>query len=235
GQALLMGPEGPATEASFYTQLNWDWLRGDTALRNITRNGRELPVDLIAEQLSVPEIHQRVIENSTHEQQIAYIQRQFRGYDLTREEVEEIFARIALHNARQEIRGLYYSAGAETAALSHCFDANGSLLAGQESQLIGQIFPDQEVSADQVLALRRVALARRILELRQSDPAGQLAAYDRVAREIGLIDGGGNLVGDEVQLAQATLETHPPVLPAPRRTSTPAQVIQGIMAQGAHG
>jgi hypothetical protein len=109
-------------------------------------------------------------------------------------------------------------------------------VAGQESQLIGQIFPGQEVSAEQVLALRRVALARRILELRRNDPAGQLAAYDRVARQIGLIDAGGNLVGEETQLAQASLESHPPAaIPAPRPAITPAQVIQGIMAQGAHG
>ncbi|HKY62046.1 MAG TPA: hypothetical protein VJR29_01375 [bacterium] len=241
GQALLMGPEGPATDASFYTQVNWDWLRGgDGRLHSVTRNGRELPVDLVADQLSVPEIHQRVIENSSHDEQIAYVQQQFRGYDLSRQEVEEIFARIALHNARQEIRGLYYSAGAETAALSNCFDQNGSLLAGRESELMAQVFPGQDVNAEQVLALRRVALARRILELRQSDPAGQLAAYDRVAREIGLIDAGGNLVGEETRLAQASLESHPPAIPptvspAPRSAPSRASVIQGIMAYGARG
>jgi len=184
----------------------------------------------------VPEIHRRVIENSTREQQIAYVQEQYRGYDLSREEVEEIFARISLHNARQEIRNLYYSASGETAGLSNCFDENGSLLAGRESELLTQIFPGQEVSNDQVLALRRVALARRILELRQNDPAGELAAYDRVARQIGLADSAGNLIGEETQLAQASLDSHPPTAPAaPRPAITPAQVIHGIMAQGAHG
>jgi hypothetical protein len=233
-----MGPTGPATDASFYTKLNWNWLReADGPLRTITRNGRELPLDLIAGYLRDPAV-QGQLENSTPEQQIAYIQRQCRGFELTREEVETSFALISLHEARQELRNLQYTAGATASALTNCFDENGALRSGRESDLLAQIFPEQNVNGEQVLALRRVALARRILELRQNDPAGELAAYDRVARQIGLIDAQGNLSGSETQLAQASLESHPPaIVPAalPRSTITPSQVIMGIMAQGAHG
>lgn len=238
--ALLMGPTGPATDASFYTELNWDWLRGNERLGTLRRSdGHELPLDLIAEHLQVPAIHQHVFEELDQAQRVAYLQREFRGYDLSPADVEESLARIALHSARQEIRDLYLSAGGDAAALTHCFDENGSLLAGRESDLLAQVFPGESVNPEQVLALRRVALARRILELRQNDPAGELAALDRVGREIGLIDAGGNLVGEASQFALASLESHPPapVTAPPVRPVIPSSsVIQGIMAYGAqHG
>lgn len=234
--ALLMGPTGPATDARFYTELNWDWLRGNERLGTLRRaDGHELPLDLIAEHLSVPSIHRHVFEELNHEQRIAYLQREFRGYDLSSADVEESLSRIALHSARQEIRDLAYTASGSSAALSACFDETGSLRAGNESALLEQIFPNESVNAEQVLALRRVALAHRILELRRSDPLNELAALDRVGREIGLIDAGGNLVGDESRLAQASMTASPELpLPPSRPAISPASVIQGIMAYRDH-
>ncbi|MFO1463114.1 MAG: hypothetical protein U1F66_05010 [bacterium] len=231
--ALLMGPTGPATDASFYRELDLSWLRGDNALRDIRRSdGTELPVALVAEQFSDPEIYRRVIENSTPDQQIAYVQRQFRGYRLSREDVREILARISLHHARASLQDLQYTAEGNLSAFAGCFDGNGALRAGQEQALLSQVFPGQEINAQQILGLRRVALARRILELRNSDPEGaELASYTRVARDLGLVDANGSLVeSEETRLAQATLDSYPPA-PAPGRPSQ-IQILQGIANYG---
>lgn len=238
--SLLLGPTGPATDASFYRELNFDWLRGENVLRNIRRpDGSELPVADVAEQFADPAIYERVIVNGTPDQQVAYIQRQFRGYDLSVADVHEILARIALHHARSSLQDLQYTAGPELRAFADCFDGSGTLRAGSESALLAQVFPGQEINADQVLALRRVALARRILELQSADPAGaELASYVRVAREIGLAGEDGRLIdAEETRLAQATLDSHPPA-PLPTAPARPnqTQVLQGILAYGAaHG
>ncbi len=238
--SLLLGPTGPATDASFYRELNLDWLRGENVLRNIRRpDGSELPVADVAEQFADPAIYERVIVNGTPDQQVAYIQRQFRGYNLSVADVQEILARISLHHARRSLQDLQYTAGPELRAFADCFDGNGALRAGSESTLLAQVFPGQEINADQVLALRRVALARRILELQSADPAGaELASYVRVAREIGLAGEDGRLIdAEETRLAQATLDSHPPA-PVPTAPARPnqTQVLQGILAYGtAHG
>ncbi|MCE9626246.1 MAG: hypothetical protein K8R69_12485 [Deltaproteobacteria bacterium] len=240
GHALLMGPTGTPTDANFYRELDLSWLRGDNTLRNIRRaDGSELPVADVAEQFNDPDIYRRVIENGTPDQQIQYVQQQFRGFRLSREDVQEILSRIALHHVRGELQDMQYTAGSDQRPLADCFDANGALIAGRESTLLGQVFPGQEINAEQVLALRRVGLARRILELRASDPTGtQLAAYTRIATEIGLADASGNLIeGEETRYAQASLDSHPaPAAPlAPPRPSQ-GQVLQGILAYGAqHG
>ena len=193
---LLMGPTGPATDASFYTELDLSWLRGENSLRNIRRpDGTELPVADVAEQFNDPEIYHRIIENSTPAQQIAYIQRQFRGYTLSDTDVQEILTRITLHHVRIELHDLQYTAGAELRPFAECFDASGSLRPGSEAALLSQVFPGQGINADQILGLRRVALARHILELQAADPSSiELASYVRVAREIGLADSDGQLV-----------------------------------------
>jgi len=234
--SLLLGPTGPATDASFYRELNFDWLRGENVLRNIRRpDGSELPVADVAEQFSDPAIYERVIVNGTPDQQVAYIQRQFRGYNLSVADVQEILARISLHHARRSLQDLQYTAGPELRAFADCFDGSGALRAGSESALLAQVFPGQEINADQVLALRRVALARRILELQSADPAGaELASYVRVAREIGLAGEDGRLIdAEETRLAQATLDSQPPA-PVPTAPARPnqTQVLQGILAYG---
>lgn len=238
--ALLLGPTGPSTDANFYRELDLSWLRGENTLRNIRRpDGTELPVADVAEQFNDPEIYRRVIENGTPQQQIEYVQRQFRGFRLSQTDVQEILARISLHHARTQLQDLQYTAGPELQAFASCFDNSGALRPGSESALLGQVFTGQEVNAEQILALRRVSLARRILELQSSDPAGtELASYVRVAREIGLADADGRLIeGEEVQFAQASLLSHP-AAPAPAAPARPSQlqILQGIATYGAsHG
>jgi hypothetical protein len=238
--SLLMGPTGPSTDANFYQSLDLSWLRGDNTLRNLHRpDGSELPVADVADQFSDPAIYERVIVNGTPEQQITYIQQQFRGFRLSRDDVQEILARITLHHVREQVQDLQYTAGDELRAFAACFDDSGSLRTGQEQNLLAQVFPGQEINSDQILGLRRVALARRILELRASDPSGtELASYTRVAREIGLVDANGQLTdGEESRLAQATLDSHPATL-APAAPARPSQlqILQGIAAYSStHG
>lgn len=238
--ALLMGPTGPSTDPNFYRELDLSWLRGDNTLRNIHRaDGSELPVADVAEQFNDPEIYRRVIENSTPQQQVEYIQRQFRGYRLSANDVQEIMSRIALHHARRELQDLQYTAGPELRAFAECFDGSGALRSGSETALLGQVFTDTPVNTEQLLALRRVSLARHILELQGSDPTStELASYVRVAREIGLADTEGHLIDrEETRFAQASLESHPaaPAAVAPVRPSQ-SQILQGVMAYGAaHG
>jgi hypothetical protein len=167
--ALLFGSAGESLDPRFYTEVNWNALRGDNALRDIhLPNGRTLPVENVAEQLRDPEIYRRVIEGSDVESQISYIQRQFRGHRLTRSEVSEILHQIALHHARSSLGELRSQAMAAEM--------------------------EQGVDAQQVLALRRAALADRIRKLQAEGPkaARDLAAYTAVGQRIGLLDAHGN-------------------------------------------
>ena len=64
----------------------------------------------------------------TIDQQIQYVQQQFRGFPLSREDVQEALARIALHHVRSDLQDMQYTAGADQRALTDCFDGNGALI-----------------------------------------------------------------------------------------------------------
>ncbi|MCC6272669.1 MAG: hypothetical protein IT572_04320 [Deltaproteobacteria bacterium] len=215
--SLLLGPGGAAEDASFYRELNWDWLRGENRLENIrTADGRSLPMRSIAEQLSDPEIFRREVELGDHERLVVYIQHQFRGHRLSREDVEECLTRISLYRVRANLAELRATAAPAEHALVDCFDENGALIAGREENLLRALFPEETVSAEQVLALRRVALTRHLIELRAASTVEtpELAAYTRVAHEIGLIDERGEFVdSEETRLARSTGTSELPSLP----------------------
>lgn len=238
--ALLNGDVGLSTDPNFYTEVNWDWLRGDNALRDITTaDGRVLPVAAVAEQLSDPAIYNRVVEGADVERLAAYIQRQFRGYHLTRSDAVAILGLISLHRARANLGELQNLASASEFPLAGMFDASGALRADSDTALLNHLFPDQHLSSDQVLALRRVALAARILELRAAGApaATELAAYTAVGQRIGLVNAEGNLVdGEETALARAHYEGRPvpPSVPAPvAPTFNNSDFLRETMALGA--
>jgi len=200
--AMVYGVQGQGMSPSFYSRVDFNFLRGDNQLGNFSGpSGRELPVEQVFQQLNYPEIHQRIMVEGNREQQVTYIQRQYRGYRLSRQESEAILDRINLYQLRQNIGGLQGFQIAENADMRSLFDESGALRSGTENTLNRFVFNQGEVSDAEVLRLRRVGLAYRILELQSSDtPAARrdLAAYQGVAREVGLLDASGHWIASPV-------------------------------------
>jgi hypothetical protein len=57
--------------------------------------GRPLPVQEVLEQISDPKIYRNRIQGRPYQEQVAYIQRQFRAHQLSREDVDKIFQYVA--------------------------------------------------------------------------------------------------------------------------------------------
>lgn len=169
-------------------------------------DGRELPVRDVLEQLQDPAVARRFSGPGAHEDQVAYIQRQFSGYRLSRAEVEQILDRISLHVLRNDLVSVVQFELPENAALRELFDERGTLRPGGEAAALRRLFPGHSPSEAEILRQRRVGLALRILQAQSgSDPAAA-EPYLAVGRRIGLVDGAGTIVDPEIRaLAEAQL------------------------------
>ncbi len=207
--ALLFGTGGSNLDPSFYTQVNWDFLRGDNAIRNIRLpDGRELPVRDVMEQLQDPAVARRFTGPGPHEDQVAYIQRQFRGYSLSRGDVEQILDRISVHRLRNDVASVVQFDLPENASLRQMFDEHGNFRAGAETTTLQHLFPGGASTEADILRQRRVALAFRILEAQSGSNPSAAEPYLAVARRIGLADESGNITDPEIR-AVASAQLNP--------------------------
>lgn len=226
--ALLFGTDGQDLSESFYRSVDFGFLRSAPALQNIlTTDGRVLPIRDIAEQISDPEIYRTRIEGHSHEEQVTYIQQQFRGHRLSRQDVEAVLQNIGLYRLRSTAAQLHAIELPQNAVLRDLLDPAGRLREGRESALLRFAFDGQHVAEDELLNLRRVGLAYRILELRETpNPArrAELDRYTAVARQVGVLNAAGEFVSGEVYqqaLAQwETTRTHR-IVPPLRLASVP--------------
>ncbi|HKY62902.1 MAG TPA: hypothetical protein VJR29_05720 [bacterium] len=198
--SLLFGGQGEELTPEFYSRVDWSSLRGESRLPEVRRiEGRELPVALIAEHLADPAVRRRLGgEGRDASDPVAYIQNQFRGYDLSRSEVEHALSEIRLHTVRRDLASLNQMQLPENAELGRIFDEHGSLRAGQEHALLGRVFQSSEVDETALLRNRRLGLACRVLEARRHDPAA-VSPYLAVAQRIGLADSEGNILDAEIR------------------------------------
>src|SRR5262249_36704915 len=107
-RTLLFGSGSQNLDPAFYTRVDWGFLRGSNVLGTpALPGGRELPVQDVYEQLQDPAVQRRLSAPGIgHEQQVTYIQQQFRGYRLSRGEVEQILDRIELHAVRNDLANI---------------------------------------------------------------------------------------------------------------------------------
>jgi hypothetical protein len=200
--SLLMGSGAESLDPSFYARVDWGFLRGANRLENLRLpDGRELPVRDVFDQLQDPTVARRFTGDHP-EDQVTYIQQQFRGYRLSRAEVEQILDRITVHVLRNDLASLSQFDLPENAAMRELFDERGALRPGAESAALRHLFPEHTPSEADILRQRRVALAVRILQAQSGgEPAEPLLA---VGRRIGLVDANGAIAdGDVLALAQA--------------------------------
>lgn len=234
--SLLFGGAGHALDPNFYTRVDLSPLAETNSLADVRNaDGKLLPVWAVSEQLADPEIRRRVLEESSPEEQIDYIRRQFRGHRLSRTDAAEILARISLHHARAQIGELEFLATPEEAPLLRYFDGQGRLRDGQSDALVSHLFSEQRLDSEQLLAMRRVVLSMRILELQNAgSDASELAAHTQVARQIGLTDEHGNLLDrEETLLARAQIAERSPTLqPTPTPPVTTQDMILETIAMG---
>lgn len=200
----FFGSGGASLDADFYTRVDWGFLRGESRLEDIRLpDGREIPVRDILDQLQDPAVARRFTGDHP-EDQVAYIQRQFRGYRLSRAEVEQALDRISLHALRNDLASLSQFDLPENAAMRGLFDEHGALRAGQEGALLRHLFPEHAPNEADILAQRRVSLALRILQARSSGDAAAAEPYLAVARRIGLADAAGEIVDPAIRARAET-------------------------------
>ncbi|MCE9626082.1 MAG: hypothetical protein K8R69_11645, partial [Deltaproteobacteria bacterium] len=201
--AMLFGSGGSNLDPSFYTRVDWGFVRGENRLENIRlENGREFPVRDVLEQLQDPNVARRFSgEAGAREDQAAYIQRQFRGYRLSHAEAEQILERIAVHTLRNDLGSINQYALPENSAMRSLFDERGSLRPGQEQALLRRLYPDTGVDEAVVLRQRRVALATTLLQARNSSNPASAEPYLAVARNIGLVGADGAILDPEIRRA----------------------------------
>jgi len=122
-----------------------DSLRGENELKNfVGPENRELPLEAVAEQLADPKVYEKRIQGKSEEEVVRYIQRQYRGWKLSGNEVLAILDRVQLYYTRQTVQDLREVGGPEAERLLQYFDAAGNLKAGKESELAGLILPRAE-------------------------------------------------------------------------------------------
>ncbi|HKX12721.1 MAG TPA: hypothetical protein VJP40_06180, partial [bacterium] len=210
--SLLFGGMGEELNPDFYQRVDWSSLRGEVRLSDVRRvAGRELPVRMIADQLADPAVRRRLDGEGGRaaEDPIAYIQNQFRAYDLTRTDVEQILNEIRLHTVRSDLASLNQMQLPENAELGRIFDEHGSLRPGREGALLARVFQGGEVDEAVLLRNRRLGLAYRILEAQRRDPAAA-SPYLAVAQRIGLADASGAILDAEIRRqAEAQLAAAP--------------------------
>lgn len=195
----IFGMGGASLDPNFYTRVDWGFLRGENRLENVRLpDGRELPVREVLEQLQDPTVARRFTGDHP-EDQVAYIQRQFRGYRLSRAEVEGILDRISLHTLRNDLASVSQFDLPENAAMRGLFDEHGSLRNGQEGALLRHLFPDHAPSEAEILSQRRLSLALRVLQARSGGDAAAAEPYLAVARRIGLVDASGEIVDPAIR------------------------------------
>jgi hypothetical protein len=222
--SLLFGGMGEELNPNFYTRVDWSSLRGESRLSDVRRvDGRELPVQMIAEQLADPAVRRRLAGEGGRpaEDPIAYIQNQFRGWSLTRTDVEQALSEIRLHTVRRDLAALNQMQLPENAELGRIFDEHGSLRTGRERALLARVFQSSDADEAALLRNRRLGLAFRILEAQRRDPA-TASPYLAVAQRIGLADANGAILDPEIrrqaeaQLAAATggAPANDPAVPA---------------------
>ena len=213
---LFFGASGEDLNPDFYRHLHWDFLRGSNELKDITLpDGRTLPVEMVAEQIASPDINQRFTRMQP-EEQIRYIQRQYRGHHLSANDVRMILDQIGLTQVRRNLGDLQYVGSTQEQPLIAHFDQNGSLREGHEMSLAASLFPNQDMSEERILGLRRVALCVRILDMQAAGAAERspLAALTQIAQGLGLADAQGNLIdGEETRLAREQFSSHAPISP----------------------
>ncbi len=222
--SLLFGGMGEELRPEFYTGVDWSSLSGESRLSDVRRvDGRELPVQMIAEQLADPAVRRRLAGEGGRpaEDPIAYIQNQFRGWSLTRTEVEQVLSEIRLHTVRRDLASLNQMHLPENAELGRIFDEHGGVRSGRERALLARVFQSSEVDEAALLRNRRLGLAYRILEAQRRDPT-TASPYLAVAQRIGLADASGAILDPEIRRqAEAQLAATPggapaanPVIPA---------------------
>ncbi len=200
----FFGSGGASLDPDFYTRVDWNFLRGESRLEDIRLpDGREIPVRDILDQLQDPTVARRFTGDHP-EDQVAYIQRQFRGYRLSRAEVEQALDRISLHALRNDLASLSQFDLPENAAMRGLFDEHGALRPGQEGALLRHLFPEHAPAEADILAQRRVSLALRILQARGSGDAAAAEPYLAVARRIGLADAAGEIVDPAIRARAET-------------------------------
>jgi hypothetical protein len=208
-RALILGAGDEALTPAFYTQVDYGFLRGDNILSDQrTHDGRILPVEAVLQQLSDPEIHRRVMVEMNPDQQIAYIRRQFRGHRLSRTDAEAILNHITLHRLRSDVAQLESLPLPENRELQELFDGRGKLReTGKEG--LGKFAFGASTSEEEILGMRRVGLATRILKLRGESPQSkELQNFERVGRQLQLLDAEGRFSDAELE-AQARAQIDP--------------------------
>lgn len=217
--SLIFGTGDESLSPSYYASVDYSFLRDANSLNDVrSADGRRLPVAEVMEQLGDPAVYRRVIEGMSPDEQVAYIQRQFRGHSLSRGDVETILGRITLHRLRADIAQFENFVLPENAELHGMFDGQGRLREGRESELSRFAFGPEAPSAEQILAMRRTALAIRLVRLESEAPdSAELTAVRRVAQSAGLTDGAGRFRDAELEAearAQLTRAAGGPVLSA---------------------
>lgn len=232
-QTIIHGDAGQNRELAFYQGVDLHWLQGDNQLGTVRQEGRpDWYLSLVAEDLGDPNLVRTSLEGRSSEEQIRFMQGQY-NWDLSNGDVQEIFNRIALHHAREQIAQVHYLVQPEDNALARHFDAEGRLLPTQRDALLNQLFAtgDRSLSTEQILGLRKVGLLVRIRQLREdlrgiesqrrsttqqanlTTTQRDLAHYEGLARGLGLMDESGAFVAGE-------LTDH-----ANRVTIRPAQIV----------
>ncbi len=235
-QVIIHGDAGQNRDLDFYQSVDLNWLQSENALGTVRQEGRpNWYLDLVAEDLGDPNLVRTSLTGRSPEEQIRFMQGQYE-WELSTGDVQEIFTRIALHHAREQIAQVHYLVNPSENPLAGHFDAQGRLQASQSTALLSTLFGSEgaALSTEQILALRKVGLLVRIRQLREdlrelgsqrpsttqssalTGAQRDLDRYSSLARQMGLMDAQGNFTPGElsdhaarVNIRQAQVVTRP--------------------------
>ena len=198
GASLIRGFSDEAKDPSFYRQVDFSFIRGKNGFASRGSNGKRLPTDLFYSDLrNSRKFAKRFNSIKSQERQIQFIQRQYRGWRLSREDAETILSQINLHEMRSDLGGVHHYAMPENATWRRLFDQGGELKSGREKELLEVVFSDPQMNEKKLLQVRRASLIYNIIRLREERGPEKSAELDRLttlAREVGLIDAQGEFV-----------------------------------------
>jgi hypothetical protein len=111
------------------------------------------------------------------------------------------FKGINLVAVRKQIGNLHHMPSGNNLELRLLFDESGKLYYGKEPALLQHVFDNPNMDEKILLGNRQLALAIRILKLRDCDDEKskkQLKKYHQVAKQIGMINGRGEFLSTEI-------------------------------------
>lgn len=178
---------------SFYQNVDFSFLSERASTFRETEENRRLPLKSFAEDMNVSSFVHHLEKLPTMQQKIQWVKDRYCGWDLSDQDVLEMFHRVQIAQVSGEVRALAQMRIPELSAIGNNLNEKGGVKSGQESQLLRGVFVNEEMSEEQLLSLRRSELIYKIMKRRaENAKSEELRRLESLAKKLNLLKPNGD-------------------------------------------